>query len=412
MRWRLLGHPLFTGSVMLLAVNDHVLKHTVPGVVTGKLSDIAGVFVVCVALAVASGRARLAAALTAVGFTAIKTVAPMASVAAPLLGGMTIQDPTDLMALLAIPPATRFVRRRMATPLPERGFTRQVLVGASGIIALLSVSATSCASGPTVDGFVVQGDVTFARIYDETYDDEGNAVPRPTWAASTDGGRTWHAAADPPTAPVSTAMQACSESLGCFRVRDERVEHRATPGRWRTSFDFTNEQRERIRQRADGDCDVAVHDWFRSVAIASRPDGDHVVVAMGSQGVLHRSPEGDWSRRAVLDRRPVPVHGPSWLLDLSLLPLAAVAVGPAVLALGRRRRSGRHGIAGLAVAVTGSVGLLIIGSSLLLYGLDYTIAGPAIAVLSVAVFIASAVVALWPARGRTPTTEGRAGRGT
>jgi hypothetical protein len=36
-------HPLTLAALLLLAVNDHVLKHVCPGVITGKLSDFAGV---------------------------------------------------------------------------------------------------------------------------------------------------------------------------------------------------------------------------------------------------------------------------------------------------------------------------------------------------------------------------------
>lgn len=36
--------PLTVLAVLLLFVNDHVLKHAWPGFVTGKLSDVAGVF--------------------------------------------------------------------------------------------------------------------------------------------------------------------------------------------------------------------------------------------------------------------------------------------------------------------------------------------------------------------------------
>jgi hypothetical protein len=35
-------HPVFVGAVLVLLVNDHVLKDRWPGVLTGKLSDIAG----------------------------------------------------------------------------------------------------------------------------------------------------------------------------------------------------------------------------------------------------------------------------------------------------------------------------------------------------------------------------------
>lgn len=38
-------HPIFVFAVALLLLNDHVLKSRVPGVVTGKLSDVTGLIV-------------------------------------------------------------------------------------------------------------------------------------------------------------------------------------------------------------------------------------------------------------------------------------------------------------------------------------------------------------------------------
>ncbi|MCC6617494.1 MAG: hypothetical protein IT341_00485 [Chloroflexi bacterium] len=35
-------HPVVLGAIGLLLLNDHVLKTTTPGFVTGKLSDFAG----------------------------------------------------------------------------------------------------------------------------------------------------------------------------------------------------------------------------------------------------------------------------------------------------------------------------------------------------------------------------------
>jgi hypothetical protein len=40
----LLLHPSFMFAVCLLLVNDHVIKPTLPGMVSGKLSDFAGLF--------------------------------------------------------------------------------------------------------------------------------------------------------------------------------------------------------------------------------------------------------------------------------------------------------------------------------------------------------------------------------
>jgi hypothetical protein len=59
-----LAHPALTGAVAVLAVNDHVLKAHLPGWWTGKLSDLAGVFLVTVALSVLTGRPRAAGPAT------------------------------------------------------------------------------------------------------------------------------------------------------------------------------------------------------------------------------------------------------------------------------------------------------------------------------------------------------------
>lgn len=39
-----LAHPLSLLAVGLLLLNDHLLKHIAPSVLTGKLSDFAGLF--------------------------------------------------------------------------------------------------------------------------------------------------------------------------------------------------------------------------------------------------------------------------------------------------------------------------------------------------------------------------------
>ena len=204
-------------------------------------------------------------------------------------------------------PAYRLASRSVPTA-PERRIRQQVLTGG-------------------VDGVVVvDGGTVFARVYDETYNDEGQNVPDPKWAKSTDGGASW-ATGETPSEPASFAKEACSPVLGCFRLGDLRVEHSPpASGGFATSFAFSKEQRERIKQRSDpgGFLD---DDGFRAVAIVNRFEGDHVVVAMGSQGALHRSPDGRWTRVAVLDRQPVPLQGPSWLADL-LAPLAAFVLSP------------------------------------------------------------------------------------
>lgn len=255
----------------------------------------------------------------------------------------------------------------------------------------MAMAATSCLRPATVDGFVVVDDGTvFARVYAESYTGEGGYVPTPRWARSQDGGSTWVSTPQEPPAPPSFAKEACSPNLGCFRLGNDRVEHSLQgSGSFAVSFTFSKEQRERIKKRSGGDCASQTDDGYRAIAIVSRSDGDHVVVAMGTQGALHRSPDGQWTRIAVLDRKPVPLHGPSWLGHLSLTPLAAAALSPVIFMVGWRRRSKARGVAALALAVASSVGLLSLAGGLRFFGVDYVVAGPLIAGLSVAVFIAS-----------------------
>ncbi|MBX6387020.1 MAG: hypothetical protein IRZ07_29260, partial [Microbispora sp.] len=52
-----LGHPATLTAIAVLLVNDHLLKHLWPGVVTGKLSDVAGMLVAPPLLALAAGAA-------------------------------------------------------------------------------------------------------------------------------------------------------------------------------------------------------------------------------------------------------------------------------------------------------------------------------------------------------------------
>lgn len=154
-------HPLWLSSLAVLVLNDHVLKGSglLPGVVTGKLSDFAGLVVAPVLLAAllhallpalvrVRTRAAFTAAHVAVGavFSAIQIVpwfadawsAAMAALGAPWAITM---DPTDLLAL----PALVLSHRVFA---PERAHRcamapRTVLELGAGGVGLMACVATS-----------------------------------------------------------------------------------------------------------------------------------------------------------------------------------------------------------------------------------------------------------------------------
>lgn len=116
-----LRHPLFLFALTGLVVNDHWLKgaRVLPGVVTGKLSDFAGLVVApvlaaAVLSAVHGARTRgirtVAFGLVAAAFAAIKLSASAASAVVWAAGIVGLKyriwtDPTDLFALVSLWPA-------------------------------------------------------------------------------------------------------------------------------------------------------------------------------------------------------------------------------------------------------------------------------------------------------------------
>lgn len=119
-------HPVPLLAVALLLVNDHLLKGAgvLPGWLTGKLSDFAGLlfFPLLLTATYRTGRwlarkrdvrltppmLRVALAVTAAGFTALK-ISPAIAAAAG-----AIADPTDLAALVMLVPAWLLGRREIA----------------------------------------------------------------------------------------------------------------------------------------------------------------------------------------------------------------------------------------------------------------------------------------------------------
>lgn len=377
---RSLSHPAFTGSLAVLVLNDHVLKHRWPGLVTGKLSDVAGVFVVAVLLAALTRRPRMSLVATGLGFTALKLVPAVADAAVPVLGGRTITDPTDLVALAALVPAAHLLRRCSERPRPSerpgtatvahllgrwgqhlrrteragtvtdhpthgapprsaprqrpgqrwdrpgrRALLQQSLTLAVLPVAGLAVTATSCLPYPSVEAIVDDDGKLVALVSD----DYGGPLTR---YRSSDGGVTWVEAGPAGNLAVpTTTTEGCLDDGRCFRVRDsEIVEERTGDGGWATAFAFTEEETRRIDRRSDGCSGKGLlSDAFASVTIAGSGDDQVVLVTMATQGVLRFDPGTDeWSRHGIGPAEPIRTDGPLWVGRLAWAPVVAVVVTP------------------------------------------------------------------------------------
>lgn len=421
-RTQRLIHPVVVGAVALLALNDHVLKPRWPNPVTGKLSDISGLFVVAVAAAVIAGpenRRRSTTALAAAGaaFAALKLVPGAATLAAPVLGGTTVADPTDLAALAVLPFAHRLVRSEQ-TRLTDRVRSRRTdRLGGAQVLAVtlaitagtFSVTATSCLEADGVTGFALVPEGVVAGVGVTGGAPSGTTIEY----LSADGGRSW-AVYDPSTpgpGPTLVAQsEICLDDARCYRVADNnRVEQRGGHGSWRTAFAFTDEQMRRMRLRADSCSGRGEPENMFAFLTPTGPTSPSdlnpptVLVSMDTQGILRLDPAtGRWDRLAVGPARPLSLRGPSWLADLSKLPLLFLLVTPALYLVNRERRPRRHRIvlAVAATAVAATIGLAALGVAVITLGTaDYALFGTSVAALSITAFLVSLAVALRPPRG-------------
>src|SRR5215510_679802 len=163
-RW--LTHPVTAIAVVVLLVNDHLLKAAWPGPVTGKLSDVAGMLVapplIALALVLAGvrGPAPAVAGLVTTGalFTLMKTNGYAAQLAESVWSSFAgpsrvVVDPTDLLALPALAAAWWVFRRtagRVAAP-SEADWSRRVRVLVVLPLAMLALASSSLVDEPAPD---------------------------------------------------------------------------------------------------------------------------------------------------------------------------------------------------------------------------------------------------------------------
>ncbi|MFG1887320.1 hypothetical protein ACGFIR_05540 [Micromonospora sp. NPDC049051] len=362
-----LGHPATVTALVLLVVNDHLLKPAFPGLVTGKLSDVAGLLVaptlVAVLLTLLAPRlpARVAAGLglglVAAGFTAVKSSGYAAAGASALwstVSGPSLvrADPTDLFALPALVLAGWTWSRARRAPVRRRT-ARLVRLLVLLPAATLAVAATSAVHYPdAVRAAVLDGQLAAGigygydtRVFDDT----------PAWRLSGDDGLTWRdpirgetealaGTKGPVAGPVS---QGCSTATPtrCYRVVPGRlaVEQSDDAGRtWQPAWGATEAQRAVLRRQYPDPGPRGERLTTQELAVRDTGDGRHVVlVANGRDGFAVRRPDGSWERLGFLGGeaavgypfggRP-PAFGRSTPADRGDDPLLALALGLTLVA--------------------------------------------------------------------------------
>jgi hypothetical protein len=148
-----LASPAFIAALVLLVLNDLVLKPLFHNALTGKLSDFAGLFALTIfAATVWPRQRRLAACAIAAAFAFWKTSYSEPLIAAlnalsPFALGRTV-DLTDLIALPMIPLAVWAAPRLKPWPLPR---ALQVVLAVVAPLAFTATSRLSYAVRSTLD---------------------------------------------------------------------------------------------------------------------------------------------------------------------------------------------------------------------------------------------------------------------
>jgi hypothetical protein len=413
-----LGHPALLLGVVVLVLNDHVLKARYPGWWTGKLSDFAGLAVVGIVLAAIAGRAR-GLLLAALAFTALKLLPGVAEAAAPWLGGVTRRDATDLIALTALVAVWFALRReresneevahRTETASTTWMRVRVALVSVAPIVGIVftaaATSATSCSPRQAVVGVAGNGGDLYALVATDDFSRQ--------WARSADGGRTWSDSGAPgntrlavprdlfhdpgPTGP----QKACDDAGTCWVLRDRRIIERVAP-------DGTTTEELRLTDAEfagiSTGCAGGSRGTLASIAAADGDDTPAIAASLGADGVLVRHADGRWERRAVLAAPPAAPNRVESAAKRALI-FGAPVLALVVWLVGRRR----SWAAGLIVAGAGWLATWTAAGALsfvLQPDTDSTRVAGRVAIVGIVVTtVAAIVVARRPRQAGSPSTR-------
>ncbi|MEU9887507.1 hypothetical protein [Sphaerisporangium sp. NPDC051011] len=289
-----IGHPLTVVTALVLLANDHLFKSLWPGLVTGKLSDVAGLIVAPPLLNLLVRLPRTAIVVTGAAFTLVKTTAvgaALASQAWTLVWGPSqiLADPTDLVAL----PALYFAWWIFTHPGPHAARRARAVVVIP--LVVLAVTATGAVeyskpySAYAAD--VLDGTIIVATV--------GGTQRSPvTGFASNDAGRTWSAWQVPVPRVPRTSSCVPGPPDRCYRIVPGRLKvEESRDGRWVTAWEISPGDQDRLA-RAHVAKRPEETEIIESLGIATgKLGGGHVVVvANGADGIVLRDTTGVWRR--------------------------------------------------------------------------------------------------------------------
>jgi hypothetical protein len=339
-------------SILLLVLNDHWLKVASPSVLTGKLSDFAGLFffpfLLVAGMGLLLGRrcerwvVWLSFGLSGAWFAAIKLIPAANGLHRQALGLVwggpvqVVMDPSDLLALASLPAAWLLWRSLEQKPARQ----------APGKLAYLALAAASLASLATTP--LISAGVDRVLVYQEQlvasgYFDDGN---HDRWSlASSPDGLAWRGLADPDPAlqallntTVTLPKQVCLERQPaiCFRITGlERVERSDDGGQnWSATWRMPPGRKQYMERTCGGieGCWYQVNTVPLDLAVLENAEGFIVLAAMDTQGVLvsqqswsDSRQQGEWQWVGVQSVNPLPRRALS-------LGQAEQAIGPEMVA--------------------------------------------------------------------------------
>ncbi len=322
-----LSHPLSLFSIIILLVNDHILKVVVPSPLTGKLSDFAGLFFFPFLLAgllewvgerlgfTPRRMAGLAFWITVVWFAGIKTTpwlnALTADFAELLLGHPTfiVLDPTDLISLIVIPFSWALWRRMEQEKNVISWKTIQVF--AFGLALLSAVASISCPPELTVQRVVAFENTFYVHL--EHFD--------PAFFSSSDYGKSWQRIDEVPpfvtesiqqTKPFPIQECVPGKSQLCYRITgDTKIEFSNNGGEtWKTVWRAPTWRTDYYNRLLNFplSCELHLPDFIPvDLTILSLKNGEYfLVAALGNQGLVTYQPSMGWSQLAVMEADPHP----------------------------------------------------------------------------------------------------------